>query len=77
MLQNRQFDEISLGSHGHELHPTAHDAGGVVAEPIHGRAQGDHRPDGVELEFERRDHAEVAAATAHGPEQIGVLVGWR
>ena len=34
--------------------------------------------DRVRLEQERRDHAEVAAAAAHRPEQIGVLLGaWR
>ncbi|MNM78458.1 hypothetical protein D3C81_903610 [compost metagenome] len=36
---------------------------------------GDHRPDIVQLELEQRDHAEVAAATAQGPEQVGLLGG--
>ena len=34
----------------------------------------DHRADRVQRELERRDHAEVAAAAAQRPEQIGVLL---
>ena len=37
----------------------------------------DHRPDRLELELERGDDAEVAAATAQPPEQLGVAVGAR
>ena len=38
-------------------------------------AAGDDRPDRMEVVFERRRDAEVAAAAANRPEQIGVLVG--
>ena len=36
---------------------------------------GHFRPDRMQLEFERRDHAEVAAAAAQRPEQVGIFGG--
>ena len=38
-------------------------------------AAGDQRADRVEVVLERRGNAEVAAAAANGPEEVGVLVG--
>ena len=40
-------------------------------------AADDHRPDRVQPVLERGDDAEVAAAAADGPEEIGVLGGAR
>src|SRR5262245_60460289 len=46
---------------------------GVGRVPEYGPSQ-DGGPEGVEAELERGDHAEVAAAAAQRPEQVGVLV---
>ncbi|MDM0085129.1 hypothetical protein QTI17_31540 [Variovorax sp. J31P179] len=43
-------------------------------ERMHDESGQHHRADGMQLELERGHHAEVAAATADSPEQIGVLL---
>ena len=50
----------------------AHDLGGLLERP-EGRA-GDHGADRVQPEPERSDDAEVAAAAAESPQQVGVLL---
>ena len=45
-----------------------------VVERVEDRPGEHDRPDRVQAVFERRDDAEVTAAAAHSPEQIGVLV---
>ena len=50
------------------------DVGRALAGEDHDPAV-DHRADGLELELQRGDDAEVAAATAQPPEELGVAVG--
>jgi hypothetical protein len=59
---------------GHEFAVEAQDVGGVLGRPEH--RSGDHRgAEGVQREPERGDDAEVPAAAAQRPEQVGVIVG--
>ena len=57
---------------GPELAVKAHDLRGLLDRP-EGRPGHDRSADRVRAELERRDNAEVAAATAQRPEQLGVL----
>ena len=65
-----------VGRFGDEVPVEAQHVGGILGRPEdrsghHGRA------DGVQREPERGDDAEVAAAAAQRPEQVGVFVGGR
>jgi hypothetical protein len=63
-----------LTARGQELAVEAHHLGRLLDRPE--RRPGHHRlADVVRTELERGDDAEVAAAPAQGPEQLGVLVG--
>src|SRR5262245_57493137 len=64
---------------GHELVRRARDEVAVEGEDLTGSRRGvqdeageDGRPDSVQLILERRDDAEVAAAAAEAPEEVGV-----
>lgn len=62
-----------LGGGGHEVAPAAEDVP-RLGQRVDRRAEEDLRPDRVKAELERGHHPEVAAAAAHGPEEVGVLV---
>jgi hypothetical protein len=62
-----------VGSVADEVAVEAEDLPGVGRVPEDGPDQ-DGRPDGVEAELERGDHAEVAATASQRPEQVGMLV---
>jgi hypothetical protein len=61
---------------GDELSVEAQDVGGVVGRPEH-RSGHDGGADWVQREPERTDDAEVPAAAAQRPEQVGVIIGRR
>src|SRR5438034_3393053 len=62
-----------FGSVQDEVTPELHDVCRLLERPEHRPAI--DRADGVQLEQERGDNAEVAATTAYCPEQVGVIVG--
>ncbi len=66
--------ETSSGSVGARSRKSRSTRRRLVDRPD-GNRRGDDRPDGIERELELGDHAEVAAAAAQPPEQVGVLVG--
>jgi hypothetical protein len=68
-LKHDQF----VGCLGHEVAREAQDVAGAVQGMQHDPGE-DVRPERVKLELELRHHAEVAAAAAQGPEQVGILV---
>jgi hypothetical protein len=59
-----------------EVAQDAQHGGGVVERPEHGAAE-DERPDGVQRVLERGRDAEVPAAAAQAPEELGLAVGGR
>src|ERR1035441_1482267 len=56
-----------------ELAIPLHDVGSLVQFPQHRSGADDAH--GMSLKEKGRDHAEIAAAAADGPEEVGVLVG--
>ena len=62
-----------VGRGSGELAVEAQNFAGIV-QMVEDRPGEHDRPDRVQAELERRDDAEVTAAAAHSPEQIGVLV---
>src|SRR5207245_4118552 len=62
-----------FGSVQDEVAPELHDVCRLFERPEH-RPTID-RADGVQLQQERGDNAEVAATTAYCPEQVGMLLG--
>jgi hypothetical protein len=63
----------SSGALRNEVAVEAQDRSDIGRVPEDGPGQ-DGWPDGVKVELERGDHAEVTAAASQRPEQIGVLV---
>lgn len=61
-----------LGSFDDEIAIGAQDGGGFLDGPEGWTKL--HRADGMKLEFERGGDAEIAAAAANGPEEVGVFV---
>ncbi len=61
-----------LGRATNEVAPERHQLGRLFERPENRSAV--HRADRVQPEEERGDDAEVAAAAAHRPEQVGVLI---
>jgi hypothetical protein len=64
---------FSVGCVRHEIAPTLHHLSGV-GRAIDRRDEHHRRADGVNLELERGDHAEVAAAAADAPEKLGIFI---
>src|SRR6266516_854859 len=62
-----------FGSVQDEVAPELHDVCRLFERPEHRPTI--HRADGMQLEQERGDNAEVAATTAYCPEQVGMLLG--
>ena len=62
-----------VGHRAHPLAPGAQDLGGALDGE--GEHPGVELVDRVELELDGGDDAEVAAAAAHGPEEVGLVVG--
>ena len=62
-----------VGHRAHPLAPGAQDLGGALDRE--GEHPGVELVDRVELELDGGDDAEVAAPAAHGPEEVGLVVG--
>src|SRR5215469_17666775 len=86
LLEVQRFGKGRAWRHGEEREKSAdllgrindkfaiplHDVGGILEIPQHG--SGAHHLNGMRLEEERCNHAEIPATPSNGPEQIGVLV---
>src|SRR5262249_50726489 len=70
--EERQAAEL-LWRRAHGVAPGGQQPSSILGR-VEDRAHGDHRPDGVRLELERGDDAEVTAGAANRPEEIVVLV---